>query len=123
MAPKFGSFETRSSSGEEMCVKPGPSSGEPLLRSDSQESSNGYKEKETYSYKKQKFVWHNIIMLSVVHILALYGWYRFLTIDELKWKTAIATFLFGIFSSFGITAGAHRLWSHRSYKARWPLRY
>ncbi|GBM60721.1 Stearoyl-CoA desaturase 5 [Araneus ventricosus] len=22
----------------------------------------------------------------------------------------------------GITAGAHRLWSHRSYKARWPLR-
>lgn len=23
---------------------------------------------------------------------------------------------------FGITAGAHRLWSHRSYKAKWPLR-
>jgi stearoyl-CoA desaturase (delta-9 desaturase) len=22
----------------------------------------------------------------------------------------------------GITAGAHRLWSHRSYKAKWPLR-
>ena len=26
------------------------------------------------------------------------------------------------FSGFGVTAGAHRLWSHRSYKARWPLR-
>lgn len=25
-------------------------------------------------------------------------------------------------SGFGITAGAHRLWSHRSYKAKWPLR-
>lgn len=23
---------------------------------------------------------------------------------------------------FGITAGVHRLWSHRSYKAKWPLR-
>ena len=25
-------------------------------------------------------------------------------------------------SALGITAGAHRLWSHRSYKARMPLR-
>jgi stearoyl-CoA desaturase (Delta-9 desaturase) len=38
--------------------------------------------------------------------------------------------LFLIFSAFflyqagglGITAGAHRLWSHRSYKAKWPLK-
>lgn len=27
-----------------------------------------------------------------------------------------------MFGAFGITAGAHRLWSHRSYKAKWPLR-
>jgi len=26
-------------------------------------------------------------------------------------------------SGFGITAGAHRLWSHRAYKAKWPLRF
>lgn len=25
-------------------------------------------------------------------------------------------------SSIGVTAGAHRLWSHHSYKAKWPLR-
>ncbi|KAJ8966900.1 hypothetical protein NQ317_010171 [Molorchus minor] len=25
-------------------------------------------------------------------------------------------------TGFGITAGAHRLWSHRAYKAKWPLR-
>lgn len=25
-------------------------------------------------------------------------------------------------AGFGITAGAHRLWSHRAYKAKWPLR-
>ncbi|RZC41574.1 hypothetical protein BDFB_013955, partial [Asbolus verrucosus] len=30
--------------------------------------------------------------------------------------------LFYQFGSLGITAGAHRLWSHRSYKAKWPLR-
>ncbi|XP_011500733.1 PREDICTED: acyl-CoA Delta(11) desaturase isoform X2 [Ceratosolen solmsi marchali] len=25
-------------------------------------------------------------------------------------------------TGFGITAGAHRLWSHKAYKAKWPLR-
>ena len=34
---------------------------------------------------------------------------------------AVAIFL-GTFSGFGITGGAHRLWSHRTYKAKWPLR-
>lgn len=28
----------------------------------------------------------------------------------------------GILSSIGVTAGAHRLWSHHSYKATWQLR-
>lgn len=27
-----------------------------------------------------------------------------------------------LFTFFGVTGGAHRLWSHRSYKAKWPLR-
>lgn len=27
-----------------------------------------------------------------------------------------------MYSGFGITAGAHRLWSHKAYKARFPLR-
>lgn len=25
-------------------------------------------------------------------------------------------------AALGITAGAHRLWCHRAYKAKWPLR-
>ena len=31
-------------------------------------------------------------------------------------------FILYIFSGIGITAGAHRLWSHRAYKAKFPLR-
>ena len=27
----------------------------------------------------------------------------------------------GMVSGFGVTAGAHRLWSHRAYKATLPL--
>lgn len=30
--------------------------------------------------------------------------------------------IFAIMSGMGVTAGAHRLWAHRAYKARWPLR-
>ena len=29
---------------------------------------------------------------------------------------------FGIPGGLGITLGAHRLWTHRSFKAKWPLR-
>ncbi len=77
----------------------------------------------TYSYKFNEIVWRNVILLSILHILAIYAWFVFIYCSEIKWQTAVATFLFGIFSSsLGITAGAHRLWSHRSYKAKWPLR-
>lgn len=31
-------------------------------------------------------------------------------------------FLLSYLSGFGITAGAHRLWAHRAYKAKLPLR-
>lgn len=37
------------------------------------------------------------------------------------WWHKPAFFLF-LFGGFGITGGAHRLWAHRSYKAKWPLR-
>ncbi|RVE52654.1 hypothetical protein evm_002773 [Chilo suppressalis] len=30
--------------------------------------------------------------------------------------------LWGIVAGFGVTGGAHRLWSHRAYKAKWPLK-
>ena len=34
----------------------------------------------------------------------------------------LAAILIYVWSALGITAGAHRLWAHRSYKARLPLR-
>lgn len=30
--------------------------------------------------------------------------------------------MYAIFGGIGITAGAHRLFAHRAYKAKWPLR-
>ena len=37
-------------------------------------------------------------------------------------KLFLSAFYYYIFTGLGVTAGAHRLWSHRSYKAKTPLR-
>ncbi|XP_025404998.1 acyl-CoA Delta(11) desaturase-like [Sipha flava] len=75
------------------------------------------------SYNKsthQAIVWRNVILFAYLHLAALYGALLIFT------SAKIATTIFAIFmyqvSLIGITAGAHRLWSHRSYKAKWPLR-
>ncbi|XP_061600569.1 stearoyl-CoA desaturase b [Cololabis saira] len=77
----------------------------------------------TYKEKEAKpptiLVWRNILLMFILHVGALYGltlipYASFLT---LAW-TAVCYFI----SALGVTAGAHRLWSHRSYKASVPLR-
>ncbi|KAL9894448.1 stearoyl-CoA desaturase 5-like [Glossina fuscipes] len=69
---------------------------------------------------KVEIVWRNVIAFIILHTGAFYGLY--LVFAEL----AILEFLFGYFLTFlggiGITGGAHRLWAHRSYKAKLPLR-
>lgn len=34
----------------------------------------------------------------------------------------LAAFVMGMFAGFGVTGGAHRYWTHRSFKANLPLR-
>jgi len=63
----------------------------------------------------------NIFYISIHHILALYAIYNIQTvfsyrlIGELILAVQIPAIL-------GITAGAHRLWSHKSFEASWPVR-
>ncbi|CAL8113886.1 unnamed protein product [Orchesella dallaii] len=65
-------------------------------------------------------LWMNVFWFVLLHVGALYGAY--LSIFSASWKTfAFAVFTYKL-SLFGITAGVHRLWSHRAYKARFPLR-
>lgn len=72
------------------------------------------------SYFQSTLVWRNIIAFVYLHGGFLYGLY--LAITDAKGSTVLLAFILGMFGAFGITAGAHRLWSHRSYKAKWPLR-
>lgn len=68
----------------------------------------------------QAIVWRNVMLFGYLHLAALYG--VLLMFTSAKIATTIFAILMYQVSSIGITAGAHRLWSHRAYKAKWPLR-
>ncbi|XP_077469268.1 stearoyl-CoA desaturase b [Stigmatopora argus] len=93
--------------------------------------SNGITEKsledvfdDTYAEKVGSrrpwtLVWRNIWVMAILHAGALYG--VFLIPDACA-LTLIWSFVCFYISALGVTAGAHRLWSHRSYTATPPLR-
>ncbi|XP_017102661.3 acyl-CoA Delta-9 desaturase-like [Drosophila bipectinata] len=70
--------------------------------------------------RKLVWVWRNIILFSMVHLAALYGGY--LIFAKAQFFTIIFAASLYSCGMLGVTAGAHRLWSHRSYKAKWPMR-
>ncbi len=70
--------------------------------------------------RQYALVWRNIAAFAYVHIAALYGFYLLFTSAKI-YTILFAMVLYSI-SVLGITAGAHRLWAHRSYKAKLPLR-
>lgn len=65
-------------------------------------------------------------IITIAHIYALGAIYDMFFVCEtntmaLKWFLA-ATIMYWVTGIQGITAAAHRLWAHRSYKATWPVR-
>ncbi|XP_015789993.1 acyl-CoA desaturase [Tetranychus urticae] len=75
---------------------------------------------------KMEIVWRNVILQGLLHSIIfwqIYYLYRYPDEWPNFWKLLKAGSLYTIlFSSMGVTAGAHRLWSHKSYKAKVPLR-
>ncbi|KAG5671196.1 hypothetical protein PVAND_001407 [Polypedilum vanderplanki] len=60
---------------------------------------------------KLELVWRNIIIFALLHI----GYVAAFFIDKFT-ITKVFGVVYGICGGFGITAGAHRLWAHNSYK-------
>lgn len=69
--------------------------------------------------EKMEIVWTNIIRFTILHIIGFTGVYCCFLADR---KTLWWHLGYYFLSAMGITAGAHRLWSHRSYKANSLLR-
>jgi len=96
-----------------------------VLNENDAETADGGLEKNIIDLKHAEdrsivFVWRNIILFAYVHVAALYG--AWLILSSAKLYTTIFAYVLYVVSGLGITAGAHRLWAHRSYKARFPLR-
>ncbi|KAI9562829.1 putative acyl-CoA Delta(11) desaturase [Daphnia sinensis] len=84
-------------------------------------TTTSHKIENTTSYSSlDNILWCNVLLIVAAHIASVYGFY--LSIAAAKWQTVVWTAFLVLFVGFGITAGAHRLWSHRSYRAKWPLR-
>lgn len=66
-------------------------------------------------------VWRNLIAFVYLHVGAVYGLYLIFT--DIHILTTVWVVNIGLICALGITVGAHRLWAHRAYKAKWPMRF
>ena len=68
---------------------------------------------------KTQLVWRNVLLMGVLHVLCVCGAYIGLSV---KWQSHVWYLVSMMSGGLGVTAGAHRLWTHRSYKATLPFR-
>ncbi|KAL0881588.1 hypothetical protein ABMA27_001417 [Loxostege sticticalis] len=73
-----------------------------------------------YSYKHQ-IVWKNAIGFLILHLLTLWGVYIVVT-GGIQFRTYVWSLLVMYLSGLGVTIGAHRLYTHKSFKASSTLR-
>ncbi|KAL0116181.1 hypothetical protein PUN28_011203 [Cardiocondyla obscurior] len=93
-------------------------------RKSAQETENGrnsiLNQPAMHMPAEQPLIWRNIIVIAILHVTAIYLFatrYR-----EAKFWTWMWSIAYAHLSGFGITAGLHRLWAHRSYRAKLQLR-
>lgn len=66
--------------------------------------------------------WVNTLFLIVVPIIGIVGTVLFCVFSLVSWPTWILAGAMLVAGGLSITAGYHRLFSHRAYKAAWPIR-
>ncbi|RZC39059.1 FA desaturase domain containing protein [Asbolus verrucosus] len=79
-----------------------------------------FKDESSKPQYKWELIWRNIILYIIMHLTALYG--LILVFVSAKVLTTVWTWFMLVVGLQGITSGVHRLWTHRSYKAKLPLR-
>jgi len=73
--------------------------------------------------KKPAIIWLNVALFSITFLVAFIAVpYRAFTQGFDQVEIAFA-FLCFIYCGMSITAGYHRLWSHKTYQAHWSLRF
>ncbi|KAK9884972.1 hypothetical protein WA026_009204 [Henosepilachna vigintioctopunctata] len=75
--------------------------------------------KTLWGYFEQEIKWNNVILLGVMH---LYTLKIFLMLRPEIWHLIVWGLFCGSIGGFGVTAGVHRYFTHRCFKANLPLR-
>lgn len=72
--------------------------------------------------KKQERViyWYHILILSFVHLI--FPWSLYILFSKQQFSLFAWVFVLSYSSGIGISVGSHRLWTHRAFKAKLPLR-
>ena len=71
---------------------------------------------------KAEMIWGNLAFLTITPFLALAGLIWWFSSATFSWTPIIAYVILHLATGIGITAGYHRLFSHRSYKASAPIK-
>lgn len=69
---------------------------------------------------KAALVWRNIILFVILHSGIPVGAYL-IYLKQYYWPTLAWSLFLAYASALGVTGGAHRLWSHKTYKAHWSV--
>jgi stearoyl-CoA desaturase (delta-9 desaturase) len=72
---------------------------------------------QSTEHKRPDILWGNVVFLFLSPILAIIGLIWWFSAVEFSWTPIMAYVVLHFATGLGITAGYHRLFSHRSYKA------
>ena len=70
----------------------------------------------------QRINWTNTLFLTITHLVAIVGTILVIIFGHLHWQTIVLGLVLVIATGLSVTAGYHRLFSHSSYRAIWPVR-
>jgi stearoyl-CoA desaturase (delta-9 desaturase) len=66
---------------------------------------------------KMEIVWRNVVLFIYIHCCAVYG----LMLQKETWSGVVMAWAYGFMCAFGTTIGAHRLYTHRAFRANRQL--
>eukprot|EP00090_Calanus_glacialis_P013527 TRINITY_DN22200_c0_g1_i1.p1 TRINITY_DN22200_c0_g1~~TRINITY_DN22200_c0_g1_i1.p1 ORF type:complete len:341 (+),score=53.65 TRINITY_DN22200_c0_g1_i1:43-1023(+) len=67
----------------------------------------------------REIIWTNVAVIALFHGVAFLGACQ---LPSMAWYSIAYQLGIAVISGIGVTGGVHRLWCHRSYKARLPLK-
>ncbi len=78
---------------------------------------------ESIMKSKPPIIWLNILVFSITFVIAIIGVPIYAFYEGFNIGVIISAVFVFCFSTFSITAGYHRLWSHKAYEANGVIRF